>query len=257
MLKFFDALFPLGRTNMAFRHTPRNAEEALQIMDRYDVERSMVFHVVSRDSDVQQGNDALTGDGGKRLLPVWGYDPAYLIEESAEDFLRRAAGHGVRAVMVNPCMRNIRLEKSIRLGELAAAMEAMRMPLYLAYWSQEAADNMVDWYSLAEFCALYPNLPVIAWEWRARANRPLFDALALADNLHLIISSVWQAQSVDALCDTFGARRLLFSLGLPGLDPGSFQACVSYAAVSDSDKEAIAYTNMVHLLDGVTCGEVK
>ena len=249
MLRFFDVLFPLGRTNKAFPRTPRYEHEALALMDRYDVDRALVFHTVSRDSDPEQGNEALGSLTSPRLSPVWGFDPAFLIAESAEAFLGRAVAGGAKGVMVNPCMRNILLGRSPRVMDLASAMARRRIPLVLAYWRTNPEDDVIDWYALSDFCRSYPSLPVIAWEWRARSNRPLFDALAATANLRIVLSSLWQAQSLDAICHRFGPERLLFSLGLPGLDPGSFQACVRYADVPEEAKRAVAGENLETILD--------
>lgn len=251
-MRFFDAFFPLGRSNAAVPDSPRHPDEALALMERYDLSGALVFHTVARDGDPQQGNGALAGmlAGARRpeLLPAFAFDPTFVIEETAAQFLKSALGSGARAVLLNPLMRRVDLRRSPRVQELAALLEERRIPLLLAHWKTDPDQDLIEWYELSDFCREHPGLPVLAWEWRTRSNRPMFDALARAPNLAVSLSCLWQNQSVAQVCRAFGPERLVFSLGLPHLDPGSFQACVLYADISDEDKARIAAGNLERLL---------
>ncbi|OGV66560.1 MAG: hypothetical protein A3K19_23895 [Lentisphaerae bacterium RIFOXYB12_FULL_65_16] len=248
-MQFLDVLFPIGRTNGAFVTSPTNEKQALNTLDRYGVERALVFHTVSRDCDPDLGNAELDWLRHKeRLLPIWGFETAVPASPAPVEFLKAALAAEVRAILINPCMRDVQIQNSVRALELAALLEMRRLPLILAYRQWDRGSDVIDWYGLAEFCRRFPALPVIAWQHRARANRPMFDALAQASNLRVVLSAVWQAQMIECICETFGPERLLFSLGLPGLHPTSFQAVVTYADVTPKSKEAIAGGNLVRLL---------
>ena len=245
-MRFFDAFLSIGRTNKAIQACPRDETEALVIMDRYDVDEAFVFHTVARDGDPEQGNGALAGLSSGRLHPVWAFDPVFVAEESPGAFLSRALSAGARAIMINPTTNRIDLRRSPRLNELARLLEARAIPLMLVHhlppsaYTTQTPDNDVDWYQIADFCCMYPKLPVLLWEQRSRSNRPLFDALALTDNLLISLSCVWQTHMVERICSSFGPRRILFSLGLPGLDPGSFQGVVTYAGIDPEAKSETA-----------------
>ena len=47
----------------------------------------------------------------------------------------------------------------------------------------------------------------------------------------------------------FGPERLVFSMGLPGLDPSSFQAVVAYAEVEQATRDLIAGGTLRQLLE--------
>ena len=247
-MTFVDPLLTIGRSNGALTSCPRTETELLRVMDRYDVREGMVMHTVSRDSDPELGNKALGSISDSRLHRIWGFDPAAAIPESSVEFLARALRNGAKAILVNPCARAIRLTKEPRIGDLAEAMAERQIPLLVLHRQWDSGQDLCDWYDLADFCRTHPKLPVIAWEWRARANRPMFDALAETDKLAVSLSSIWQAQMVEAICATFGPERLVFSLGLPSLDPGSFQAVVRYAGISDAERELVAGENVMRLL---------
>ena len=78
MLKFFDALMSMGKTNNAFPSTPGTEAEILAIMDHYDVSRAMVYHTVTRDAAPDEGNEELLTLTSPRLSMLWGLETAYL-----------------------------------------------------------------------------------------------------------------------------------------------------------------------------------
>lgn len=249
---YFDVFFPIGRTNLGLSQSPCDVGQAIGIMDRYDIANALVYNVVSRDSDMEMGNAAmsrmLATAPDKRVNLIWGFDPAYVIEESPHEFLIRALKNHVKAIVVNPNARKIRIDRSRRLNELAALLEQRRIPLIIAPRQWEVMQDMTDWYVLSDFCKKFPALPVICHEWRARSNRPMFDALAETQNLMVAVSALWQTMIVEQVVKSFGAGRLVFSSGLPTLDPGAFQGTISYANIPDDAKEAIAAGNITRIL---------
>lgn len=239
-MEFFDVFLTIGATNGAIRRCPRTEEQALRLMDSYWVAESLVFHTVARDSDPELGNAALSSVKSERLRKVWAADLSFVIEESPQDFLKRALSAGAKAILINPLTRNIRISRSPRLSALAKLLEERRIPLLATYRAHDKWEDTIDWYDLADFCNMFPELPVLAWEWRTRANRPLFDALAQTKNLRVSVSSLWQARMIACIVDAFGPDRIVFSMGLPGLDPGSFQMAVNFAEISREARLALA-----------------
>ena len=247
-MKIFDAFLTIGRTNQAISECPCTQSQVLELMDRYNVQEALVVHTVARDSDPESGNAVLSKINSRRLHRVWAFDPAYVIEETPEMFLERALRNRAKAIMVNPLMRDIRLDRSKRLLALAKLLEQRRIPFLVIYRAYDSDEDVIDWYMLSDFCKKFPQLPVLAWQWRTRANRPMFDALAETKNLIVSLSSIWQAQMVEQICQTFGPHCLVFSLGLPSLDPGAFIPVLSYADISEKAKLAIADGNIRKIL---------
>lgn len=248
-MELFDAFFPLGRTNGGLSESPCTQAQALQLMDSYGVKESFVFHTVSRDSDPELGNTAISDIAtNKRLHRIWAFDSAYVIEETPEKFLERALLSKVKAILVNPLVRDIRLSRNQRIHALAEHLEKRHIPLLVTYRAWDKGEDIIDWYELADFCKMFPGLPVLAWEHRSRSNRPLFDALAEASNLRISISCIWQAQIVAQICKTFGAQSIVFSLGLPLLDPGAFIPVLSYADISKEAKNDLAGENIRRII---------
>lgn len=249
-MKFFDACLGIGRTSGATDKTPKDEKEALDLMDDYDVAESLVYHFVSRDADPEMGNQAINKIASERMHKVWAIDPAYIINEKPEDFVKRGVQSGVKAFLINPLMRNIKLTRSHRLLGIAEILAERKIPLLVVYRAVDmGGTDAIDWYELADFCNKFETLPVIAKETRTRSNRPLFDGLADAANLKIAVSNIWQNQMIAQIAESFGDDRLIFSMGIPSIDPGSFQMPVLYAELSEQQKNNIAYNNMKNLIN--------
>jgi hypothetical protein len=248
-MKFFDAFLGLGRTNRGTPDMPLTQEQALKVMDRFDVARALVFHYFARDGDVELGNEKLgTLVKSRRLLKVWGIETAAVAEEAAGDFVRRGLAAGAKAFMVNPLVGNVRPSRSVCLKQIAGVLQKRRVPLLLVYGHPHSAEQVIDWYELADFCNGFPRLPVIAWEFRTRGNRTFFDAMAATKNLIVPVSNLWQHRMIPQVARSFGAHRLVFSAGLPGLFPGSMQAPLLYSGLPKEDIALIARGTIERLI---------
>lgn len=239
----------MGRTNYAFPKSPKDVEDIKRLMSNFDLKEAFLYHTVARDSAPEEGNKEINAIDLPMVYKCWSFETAFVVTESVKDFHNRALKNNVKILLINPLMRNISLNKSPRILELSKLLQTRRIPLILGYWNTKPEDDVVPWYDIIEYCNNFPDLPIIVWEWRTRSNRPLFDALALTKNLYVPVSILWQAQMVDIITHTFGAERLVFSLGLPGLDPGSFQQTVRYADITEEAKHQIAYKNIRNILD--------
>jgi hypothetical protein len=242
-IEYIDAFLPVGRINRAAVQSPLGFEDALKIMGDYDVQEALVYSTVGL-NDPELNNLTVSQFKDSCVHTIWAFDPAYVIPEPPEKFLERALKNKAKAIMANPLMRDWRVDRSPRFLELAKLLEERKIPLLLIHRAWDSGQDVINWYHMIDFCNRFPNLPVVTWEWRSRANRPLFDALAQTKNLKLSLSLIWQSQMVRQICEAFGAKRLVFSLGLPFLNPGSFHGVVQYAPISESDKQAIASGNI-------------
>jgi len=248
-MELFDAFFSIGKTNTMAADLPGDENQALALMDKVGIAEAMVYHTVARDSDPELGNAQLANLKSERLHKVWAYDPTCIIPETPAQFLKRAQNAGAEAILINPLSRGLRIDRTIRILEIAKLLEKHQIPLLLTYRTFNAgADDIIDWYQLADFCNKFPKLKVLAYEWRMHSNRPMLDALALTKNLYLPISSIWQAQMTEAICESLGPR-LVFSAGLPMLDPLSFVGTIHYADISEKHRQAIAFGNIRSFLN--------
>ena len=236
---YIDAFITIGRTNRALKDCPRSASDVLHLMDTYGISEAMVAHTVSLDGDSELGNTAIDNINNGRLHKLWVFDPSITIKETPSEFLKRALSKNVKGIVVSSALSGININYSPRLAELALTLQERKIPLFFIY---------DQFYELAQFCQKFPELPVIARDWRTRSNRPLFDALAMTTNLRITIASLWQAQILSEISTVFSSKRLVFSLGQPYLDPRASITALRYSMITPEQKADISIENMRHIL---------
>lgn len=131
----------------------------------------------------------------------------------------------------------------LMLRDELSACERLNIPLF--YHKAGAL-------SFEFLCAImekHPGLTVVLSideEWpNARKVYPLMKAY---EGIHLCLSEhVWMG-AIDDLVSRFGAHRLLYSSSFPRRYSGGAVLMVQNAAIPQTDKEAIFYGNMEHIL---------
>ncbi len=236
---YFDAFVTIGRTNRALGDCPRSALDVLHLMDNYDISDAMVINTVSLDSDSELGNAAIDNINNDRLHKLWAFDTSIIIKETPSAFLKRALDKNIKGIVVSPTLSGININYSPRLTELALVLQERKIPLFF---------TCDQFYEVAQFCQKFPELPVIVRDWRTRANRPLFDALATTTNLRITIASLWQAQILSEISASFSSKRLVFSLGQPYLDPRACITALRYSEITPEQKADISFANITSIL---------
>lgn len=249
-MKFLDALLPVGRTNGAIFDAPTTMKQLIKYMDRYYISEALVVHTLSRDSGPDIGNMEILDWKHERIKCVWAFDPCCIKVETAAEFLNRALENEIKAILINPSAMGVRIDRTSRIDELAGLLEKRRIPLILLYSKVTGLpSDIINWYEITDFCKKFPKLPVIAGELRTLSNRPMLEALAQTKNLRVMLSAIWQAQMLDTIVEKFGHRRVVFSMGVPHMDPAAFQMVVNYADITLAAKEAVACGNMKDILE--------
>ena len=231
-------------------------DELLRHMDTYGIEAALVADFLAREINPVDGNERLVRAlaGQERLQPVWAVLPAVSRElPPTEELLQRMQEHGVRAAWLFPDHHYLTLEPW-HVDELVGALAAAHIPLFITYggWIDCSWDK-TDWPAVVALCERFPELPVIVNEPRIRRHhRRLLAALAHCPRLHLELSGLWLSRIVETVVDLVGPGRLLFGTFYPVRDPAESIATLTYAAVSDEAKRAIAGGNLRRLLEGVS-----
>jgi hypothetical protein len=248
-MDYFDSLLPVGRTNGAVFDAPTTIRQLLEYMDRYYITEALVVHTLSKDSGPDIGNMEILGYRHGRIKRVWGFDPCCVKVQTAAEFLNLALVNDIKAILVNPTMMGVRVDRTRRIDDLAGLLEERRIPLILSYSKLAGLpSDIINWCEVIDFCNKFPKLPVIAGELRTLSNRPMLEALAKTKNLKVMLSSIWQAQMLDTIVENFGHQKIVFSMGSPYMDPGDFQMVVNYADISPKAKIAVACGNMRSIL---------
>jgi Predicted metal-dependent hydrolase of the TIM-barrel fold len=248
-LHFFDCNASFGMRSVRLPGSFYKKEELLAQMDAYSIERALVYHAMAREYDPQTGNEILMDSikGEKRLVPVWTVLPHYTGEfDPPQTLIRRMRGQNVRAVTMfpSPSCQNYGLSE-YSCGALFSALAEHRIPLLIGL------DQLGSMQALGDLCRAYPGLPIVVTNVTYRIDRDLYPLLERFDNFSVETSGYKVMDGIAQICARFGAKRLIFGTGMPVTSGSASVGLLSYADISQEDKQKIASDNLMELLGGV------
>lgn len=245
-MHLFDCNCMLGPTNTGREPPFLTVADLLGEMDRAGIGEALVHHACAVQAHPEYGNQRLLDEvaGRPRLHPAWVLLPPGTEELGPTDRLienMRAAG--VRAAFMYPVLHGYPFTIDT-LGDLPAALEAARVPLFVdtgrSHWSQIT----VDWEAVMAICRRHPGLHVTLLHEGGTTQRALFARWPELPNLHLDTCYFQMPEPIAGVCNRFGAGRMLFGTGIPATDPGGPIHTLRAAQVDDATRAAVAGDNL-------------
>lgn len=252
-MNLFDSNCMLGRRSIHTPlGTPTTPAELLAEMDRLGIAEALVYHAMAIDGHPPEGNARLMREiaGHPRLHPCWVLLPTTGEMPPPAELVRRMKAQGVRAARMCPNLHRYYVTET-NVGDLLAALEEARMPLFLDFGVTHWSSTNTDWTRLDDLCARYPNLPFIVVGEGPGAPRRLFPFWHKHRNLLLETSYYQIHQGLSEIANRFGPERLLFGTGLPTRAPGPPLVQLQNDFLTDAQREAIGGGNLRRLLDSV------
>lgn len=247
MLKFFDARCLLGRRAVVKPGSVQTREEILELMDRCHIEKALCWHIVSKEGEMQAGNELLLEEvkDCDRFLPQWCAMPSAFGEfMQPEQLLDAMKDAGVSTLRLLPKSCGYSL-KPWSLGKLMDACAQAKVPVFLNVHEEIAPAEIYD------LCTAYPEVNFVFGNPSYRENRyfgPIMDA---CDNFYLGIGNYVPHGGLKLFADHYGVEHLIFDTGVPYASAASAVSLVCYAELSEEQKQLIAHGNLERLLDGV------
>lgn len=243
-MRLHDTMMFLGREHQREAWQFSTLESIQRTLDRYEIERAWVNAIACRTVDVFYGNDLLFESCAKdgRLAPCPCVIPnsgGEVGEEGA--FLDELIRRGARGVCHYPKAHGTTLDPRV-IGKLYEALQERRVPVALFETGLLEAATLAD---------QYPQLPIILHAPHYR-DRTFISAFKEAPNLMAsIMPNLSPHRGVEGFCREIGVNRLLFATGYPHAEPGAPITYLSYADVSDDEREQIASRNAQRLAKDV------
>lgn len=243
-LSFWDCNASFGRR--AFRQPGSFTEkkELLDQMDRFGIERALVWHSLSREYDPAEGNRILLEEcrDEERLMPVMGLLPHYTGEfPDPQETVRQMRAAGVRVAAVFPSVQGFGLSE-LTCGELFDLLEQYRIPLLLGL------NECGGMEAFGRLAMARPKLRLVLTNASFRIDRELYPLLGKCDNVWIETSGYKPFCGLAEACRRFGAERFLFGSGMPVSSCASSVALLTYADLEEDDKRKIASENLKALL---------
>jgi len=251
-MELFDCQTGFGGMTPGRRDNP-TAADWLAVMERLSVGRALVRTLPEAgDRDTGESNDELfaacaesTGAGGASLVACPTVVPAAGGSAPPEaDQVDAAIARGAGAVNLRPA-KDLWSTAEWCAGALFGALAERRVPAVC-----EAKVFGLE--AIADIAGRHPELPIVMVGPDRSFSRTILALLESFGNVFLSVGSpVTVHGGVEQLAERIGPERLLFGTGFPAADPMPAITMVTYAEISDADKQLIGSGNLERLLEGV------
>jgi len=241
-LDFFDCNAQVGRYGSPIPESYFTGKELLDHLAPMGISRALVFHALSKELHPAEGNPAVLEEvKGQPLTPCWVAMPHHTDEAPAPgEFVQRMREDGVKAVRLFPNLHAYSLSDWCA-GELLEELVQNRVPVFMEV-SQASYD------AIASVLKSHPDLRLTLLQTSYRCDRYLFPLMERYQHLSIETGGYVVSGGIEEICKRFGASRLVFGTGAPFFEPGAAVSPITYADISDTDKQVIAARNLERLL---------
>lgn len=253
MLRFFDCDIGVGGTGMGLP-VLKTPEELLALMDRYAIERALVYDRGAVEAGVFDCFDGILAfcRGSDRLYPAIPVVPPATEEGPPPDeLIEIIRKNAIAAARVFPRIHAFDFNP-FSLGPLLERLQAHRVPvLYNATALEDHPwTHQPDWDSIREVALAFPALPIVVLWTGMLQGRRLFPLLAQCPNLLTDLTCA-SFQYIECVCKRFGSRRLVMASHHPINDPGLCIPWISYSEIPQQAKEDLAFNNAQRLVEAI------
>ena len=222
-------------------------EELLSGMDRLGIWQSVAYHLNARDLHPIFGNRFLFEDiektpGAKeRIIPALAVNPAMTVGKGEMEYLTDCLASGkAGCVIIFPVTNRFRMVEYCRVFDKIAKYK----PVVLVDITEMTANDTED---LARIAPDYPNISFIVKEVMWWQYSRVLDVLGRTENVYCDISWLHTRDAIKIICEHITADKLVFGAGFKA-HAAAAVASLSWAKISQAQKDAIAWDNFVRLL---------
>lgn len=240
----------------------KSARDLLLEMDRFGIDKAIVFHTMALEYSPSVGNEMLMKEIRgleDRLLPCWVVlphqtgempHPKKLVPEMLEN------GVGFARIFPNFPANSHRFELAEWcIGELLSELEEASIPLLVDFsLFRREQPPFRDVYSM---CSNHPKLPIILTGTQARNNRSLYPLLSLFDNLYIQTGGFYVHRGLEDVVERIDNRPLLFGSSWPVLGMGAAHFHLERSLISQDEKNRISGGTLIDLISRVETKEVE
>ncbi len=244
--ELFDCEVSFGISGYKRETTPVTKEEMLSKFDRYGIDFALMRYEYANSGNARLGNlelcEVIKGDS--RLFPVW-----YVIPHHTGEFPEPLE---LLRLMKENCVKMVSLPAGNwtvaewSCGELLSMLEEHKIPILLPL------SRVGDFNAVHNILKEHNGLRVILTGVNYTTMRDIYPLLAMFPNLYISTSLYRGFEGIEDTVERFGASRLVFGSGMPNVSGASSVALLTYARISDEDKQLIGSGNIKRLLSEVT-----
>lgn len=233
-----------GRGAVALPREIETADDLIAEMDHCGIDDALVWHRDCLERDFNAGNRRLDEiDAYQRLHRTMTFVPTCCDEmSSAEDFVKEARAHGIRAFRAFPTTHQFSLDP-VSCGDLLDLFSACGTPLLMPL-----PEVPGGWDGIYRLLRYFPRLPLILTEtgcWgQDRYFRPLMKSYP---RFFISMNRLETAGQLKSIVDRVGFKHIVFGSGLPRNYPGGYVLSLDRADIGEEARAAIARGNLERL----------
>lgn len=130
-------------------------------------------------------------------------------------------------------------------GALLSLLEERRIPVL-------CRNSALGFEAVADLAGRHPKLPIVMFHVGFRSQRMLVSLMRAFDNVDLAIGSPFSVHlGIESVASHVGAERLLFGTGFPYAEPMASITLLTYADLSDADKQLVGSGNLDRLIGNI------
>lgn len=242
-----DANIGLGRfangTGMNFILT----EATLKHLRKSGISGGLVYSVLSRQSDAEEGNAIVLEECKKYpgLFPCCVITPFETDIDSAIKFMEK---HDIRIVRLFPVTGHYSVYPSI-IGPVIEKLQNADKVLMIDFEANHWSSNAIEYDAVCQLCKAYPYIPVVLTGSTITGTRNYPNMMAECANLYLEISQIIQPEGIHNLVRQGYGNRLIFGSGFPLIEPASLINMLAYSGISQEELHNICSGNLLRLLN--------
>ncbi len=248
-LVLFDSNCMLGLHREDQGVSFEDIDQLLEHMERFSIQKSLLFHAHAKYYDHIMGNEMLLSDisGHENLYPA-----IIAIPNTAGEFMtpqelaKYISKHRISAVRLCPTLHGYELSDWM-LEPILNVLNLMKVPLFLdfdfAHWS-----DPVKWPCIYDICNKYTQLPVVLVRTGCAANRNMFALMDKCSNFYIESSYYAVNRGFELMSERYSSKRMLFGTAAPIYAPACPIGMLHYSDLDFEQKQMVGSNNLEQLL---------
>ncbi len=241
-----DANAGLGRFASGLNSDLGQTERTLQHLISTGIGKALVYSVLSRETDPEEGNAIVLEECSKHpgLIPSFVITP---YEMDIDMVLEQMRKYDVRVVRLFPERGHYSVYPSI-IGPIVEKLQNAGKVLFIDFESLVWSGKIINYDAVYQLCRAYPDIPVVLIGSTVLGSRNYINLLEECSNLHLEISQILQPEGIFRLVKKGYGKRLIFGSGFPRREPGALLNMLAYSGISQDELQSICFGNLSRLI---------
>ncbi|GAA5219935.1 amidohydrolase family protein [Membranihabitans marinus] len=242
-----DVNVGLGRFTNGIGADFPNTESSLEHLDKEGVGTAVIYSVLSRESDAEEGNAIVMEEyeNHPELIPSSVINP---YETNLEEALADMDKYNIQIVRLFPVVGHYSVYPSI-IGPVVSKLQEANKILFIDFEAGHWSSDAINYDGVFQLSQAYPEIPIVLIGPTITGTRNYVNLLRECENVYLEISQMFQPEEVYRLVKKGYGKRLIFGSDFPIRKPGALINMLLNSGLSQDELNNIFSQNILNLLE--------